>query len=82
MTLGVCKVCGKEVYCQIIRDYIEAYHIQGYSSKCEKCGKIYKTQNNLNGHRRRENYCIVERKDVILLDKKVRELFVHQYSTS
>jgi len=51
----VCKVCGKEGDCTVIKNHIEANHIAGISIPCGLCGKVCKTRNLLKVHKYRHH---------------------------
>ena len=47
-----CKVCGKietKNVC-LIRNHIEAKHIEGISHSCGQCGKLFRSRNSLGNH--------------------------------
>ena len=46
----VCNVCGKEADYRVIKDHIEANHIEGVSIPCNNCGKIFRLRSSLQMH--------------------------------
>lgn len=52
-TLVICKVCGKEGLWKLIRNHIEANHLEGVSIPCDYCGKICPTRHSLFMHKSR-----------------------------
>ena len=53
----VCKVCEKEGDYRVIKDHIEARHIEGVSIPCNSCDKIFRCRAFLQTHiqRKKEN---------------------------
>ena len=47
----ICKVCGKEGRDTVIRDHIEANHLEGISIPCEHCHKAFSARINLRLHK-------------------------------
>ena len=47
---NVCKVCGKEGQIVVIRNHIEAIHLEGIALPCNMCEKIFSTRNGLGTH--------------------------------
>ena len=45
-----CQVCGKEGLKQVIRDHIEANHLEGISVPCSICEKAFRSRNSLRVH--------------------------------
>ena len=52
-TSYICKVCGKEGLCTLIRDHIEANHLKGICIPCDFCDKTFSSRNTLNNHKSR-----------------------------
>ena len=50
--MASCKVCGKEAAYHDMPKHIEANHITGVSHSCDVCGKISKTRNGMEIHKR------------------------------
>ena len=50
--MAKCKVCGKEAAYHDMPKHIEANHITGVSHSCNVCGKISKTRNGMEIHKR------------------------------
>ena len=48
----ICTVCGKEGDGSIIRDHIEANHLEGVSLPCNYCGKKFRSRDYLKHHMR------------------------------
>ena len=46
----ICKICGKEGKATVIRNHIEANHLEGVSLPCNQCDKTFKSRNTLNQH--------------------------------
>ena len=46
----VCNVCGKEADYRVIKDHIEANHIEGVSIPCNNCDKIFRLRSSLQIH--------------------------------
>ena len=46
----VCNVCGKEADYRVIKDHIEANHIEGVSIPCNNCDKIFRSRHSLKMH--------------------------------
>ena len=51
LKVTICTVCGKEGQWTIIRNHIEANHIEGMSHPCNICGKTYRSRNALAHHK-------------------------------
>ena len=51
VTAIICKVCGKEDKVIIIRDHIEANHLEGISIPCDHCDKAFGSRNSLRSHK-------------------------------
>ena len=49
----ICKLCGKEGLFTLIRDHIEANHLEGICIPCDFCDKTFFTQNALKQHKRK-----------------------------
>ena len=47
----ICKACGKEGHGTLIRDHIEANHLEGVSIPCDSCDKIFSARANLEQHK-------------------------------
>ena len=47
----ICKLCGKEGRGDVIKDHIEANHLEGMEFPCDLCGKTSRTRNALNVHK-------------------------------
>ena len=47
----ICKMCGKEGQGKVIRDHIEANHLEGVSLPCNVCGKEFRSRTNLRRHK-------------------------------
>ena len=52
-TSCICKVCGKEGIPQVIRDHIEANHLEGISLSCDACDKTCPSRASLKMHKRK-----------------------------
>ena len=50
-TASICKVCGKEDRLHVIRDHIEANHVEGISIPCDYCDKVSSSRAALKMHR-------------------------------
>ena len=46
----VCNVCGKEADYRVIKDHIEANHIEGISIPCNSCDKMFRLRSSLQMH--------------------------------
>ena len=46
----ICKVCGKEGHGTLIRDHIEANHLEGVSIPCNFCSRTFQTRNAFSQH--------------------------------
>ena len=46
----ICKMCGKEGDPSLIRDHIEAHHLEGVSLPCNGCEKTFRTRHALRDH--------------------------------
>ena len=46
-----CNVCGKLRRRSVIRDHIEAHHINAFQQGCDLCGKNFETRNSLMTHK-------------------------------
>ena len=51
----VCNVCGKEADYRVIKDHIEANHIEGVSIPCNNCDKIFRSRSSLQMHIHRKH---------------------------
>ena len=51
----ICKVCGKEGHGTLIRDHIEANHLEGVSIPCVFCDNTYASRNALSKHTSRNH---------------------------
>ena len=51
-TTFICKVCGKEGRVHVIKDHIEANHLEGMSIPCDYCDKTFSARKNLYKHKR------------------------------
>ena len=51
----ICKVCGKEGLVSVIRNHIEANHLEGISIPCELCAKSLGSRKALEHHKRRNH---------------------------
>ena len=49
----ICKVCGKEGKGNVIKDHIEANHLEGIVIPCNICDKTFKSRNSLRHHKTR-----------------------------
>ena len=47
----ICNVCGKEGLFQLIRDHIEANHLEGISLSCDSCDKTCPSRASLKMHK-------------------------------
>ena len=47
----ICKVCGKEGNPQVIKDHIEANHLEGVSLPCDNCEKAFRSRISLRKHK-------------------------------
>ena len=47
----ICKVCGKEEVFAVIRNHIEANHLEGISIPCAMCVKVFTSRNGLAQHK-------------------------------
>ena len=47
----ICKVCGKEGRATLIRDHIEANHLEGISILCNYCNNVSSSRNSLGHHK-------------------------------
>ena len=47
----VCKVCGKEGRATLIRDHIEANHLEGISILCNYCHNVSSSRSSLGHHK-------------------------------
>ena len=54
-TSFICKVCGKEGFVTLIRDHIEANHLEGICIPCGLCEKTFSSRNALTQHKRRSH---------------------------
>ena len=50
---SICKVCGKEGQGIVIRDHIEANHLEGISIPCIYCDKVFSSRNSVSDHKRK-----------------------------
>ena len=50
LRVSVCTVCGKEGQWTIIRNHIEANHIEGISHPCNFCDKTFRSKSSLANH--------------------------------
>ena len=50
-TAFICNVCGKEAPAHVLRDHIEANHLEGISIPCDYCDKIFSARCNLKMHK-------------------------------
>ena len=50
-TAFICKVCGKEGRVHVIKDHIEANHLEGISIPCDYCDKTFTARINLRKHK-------------------------------
>ena len=48
---SVCKICGKEGVFNIMRNHIEANHLEGISIPCDYCDKAFGARQNLSRHK-------------------------------
>ena len=46
----ICKICGKEGGATVLRNHIEANHLEGVSIPCNQCDKTFRSRNALNQH--------------------------------
>ena len=53
----VCQVCGKEGRKHVIKDHIEANHLEGICIPCSLCEKTFRSRNALGHHLRKPNSC-------------------------
>ena len=51
----VCKVCEKEGDYRVIKDHIEAKHIEGVSIPCNSCDKIFRCRSFFQTHIQRNH---------------------------
>ena len=51
----ICKVCGKEGHGTLIRDHIEANHLEGVSIPCAFCDNTFASRNALSKHTSRNH---------------------------
>ena len=51
-TSSICKVCGKESLLNIIRNHIEANHLEGISIPCDFCNKTHSSRKSSEKHKR------------------------------
>ena len=51
----VCNVCGKEADYRVIKDHIEANHIEGVSIPCNNCDKIFRLRSSLQTHKNKNH---------------------------
>ena len=51
----ICKVCGKEGHGTLIRDHIEANHLEGVSIPCVFCDNTFASRNALSKHTSRNH---------------------------
>ena len=49
--MWICKVCGKEGRWHIIKDHIEAHHLEGTCLPCDFCDKTFSLRNSLRIHK-------------------------------
>ena len=49
-TKRICNVCGKEGDYRVIKDHIEANHIEGVSVPCNNCERIFRSRPSLQMH--------------------------------
>ena len=49
-TSFICKICGKEGIRRVIRDHIEANHLEGISLPCDHCDKTFSSRDSLRKH--------------------------------
>ena len=54
-TATICKVCGKEGPIRLIRDHIEANHLEGISIPCDHCDKDCSSRDALRIHKSRSH---------------------------
>ena len=47
---SVCQVCGKEGQTSLIKDHIEANHIEGITIPCNHCEKTFRSRRSLRSH--------------------------------
>ena len=50
-SMWLCKVCGKEGRWHIIKDHIEAHHLEGTCLPCDFCDKTFSLRNSLRIHK-------------------------------
>ena len=48
---SVCQVCGKEGQTNVIKDHIEAHHIDGIIIPCNLCEKTFRSRVLLKNHK-------------------------------
>ena len=48
---SVCQVCGKEGQTSLIKDHIEANHLEGISIPCNLCEKTFGSRKTLRHHK-------------------------------
>ena len=48
---SVCQICGKEGKTNLIKDHIEANHIDGITIPCNLCEKTYRSRASLRNHK-------------------------------
>ena len=53
---AVCQVCGKEAQTSLIKDHIEANHIEGITIPCNLCEKKFRTRSAFRSHVRDQHH--------------------------
>ena len=48
---SVCQVCGKEGQTSLIKDHIEANHLDGITIPCNLCDKTFRSRRSLRNHK-------------------------------
>ena len=51
----ICKVCGKEGQADVIKNHIEANHLEGIVIPCNNCEKTFRCRNSLRKHKQRDH---------------------------
>ena len=52
---SVCQVCGKEGQTSLIKDHIEANHLEGIAIPCNLCEKTFRSRRSLRNHKQHQH---------------------------
>ena len=72
-------MCGKEGRGDVIKDHIEANHLEGMEFPCDICGKTSRTRNALNVHKHTLCKYKSRKRKVFLIKKDIDRCIFPQY---